>query len=333
MRFVMLLRPHANARYEEAVLPLAEKELLLTIGQIMPGSGDHTVRHIDIMGTRAIEFVLSEMPEALTKAISGHSALLLFCEYRDDGSLVPLAGPAVPELGDDLSAILKYKGKTNERFTRFLIHMALLSAHVHSPEGKRLVFADPMCGKGTAVFEAVNMGMDAYGADTDGKAVAEANAFYRKYLEYHRIKHANKEMSMTIPGGKSAPVRSVSASGKGEVRFAVCDAGDAAYVFGKGRVHIMAADLPYGVQHAPNERGHVTSMSAMLEKLMSGVYASLAVGGAAAFSFNVNTLPREKVASAAMHAGLRPASGPCYEGLEHWVEQAVRRDVCVAVKD
>ena len=35
--------------------------------------------------------------------------------------------------------------------------------------------------------------------------------------------------------------------------------------------------------------------------------------------------------SALMRAGFRMAEGDCYEGLEHWVEQAVTRDLLVAV--
>ena len=55
---------------------------------------------------------------------------------------------------------------------------------------------------------------------------------------------------------------------------------------GKGCVHLIACDLPYGVQHAP--RG------ASIERLMAGALPawreSLVQGGAVAVSFNAQTL-------------------------------------------
>ena len=47
-------------------------------------------------------------------------------------------------------------------------------------------------------------------------------------------------------------------------------------------------------------------------------------------AFNVHTLKRNQVVSALARAGFCLAEGAPYEGLEHWVEQAVMRDLVVA---
>lgn len=333
MRYAILLRPHANARYQEAVKTLAEKELMLTLkhsGIEVCGEG---VRTCDILGTDVCVFDADSLYENEVADIRRHSSLQLLCEYREDGSLLPLSGACEAEFGDDLPAILKYKGKTNERFTSFLIRMAELSVRKTPVNGVRLRFIDPMCGKGTAVFEALNMGMDACGSDASAAAIDEGVMFFRKYLEYHRIKHTNKESSMTLPQGRGVPVKTVQAKDKGEARFAVCDASQAAYVFGRGKADIMSADLPYGVQHGPSEKGHGGSISDVLDRMLEGASKALVQGGAVSFAFNTNTLSRHKALAAIKNSGLTVCEGAEYEGLEHWVEQAVTRDVCVAVKE
>ena len=87
-------------------------------------------------------------------------------------------------------------------------------------------------------------------------------------------------------------------------------------------------DLPYGVQHAPSGKEDI---SALLKSVCGEWFAALERGGALALAFNRNTLRRDAAISALTCAGFRIAEGPCYEGLEHWVEQAVTRDLIVAV--
>lgn len=334
MRFAMLIWPHANARYQEAIEPLAEKEMLLTMKKAFPEQETESfaIGFERISGARFLTFQAPEMNDQALRMLSGHSSMYLLCEFTPEGLLRPLTGPAEACLGEDLSGILKYKGKTNERFTRFMLHMARLSAECRLKEGERVRFIDPMCGKGTSLFEAVNMGWDAFGLDAENASVNEAAQFYKKYLEYHRKKHTQKQSSMTVPPGKGVPVRSIAAQGEGEVRFAVADASHTANVYGKGKAHIIAADLPYGVQHAPTAGRKISGMEALLERTLPGCVQALVPGGALALSFNTNTLPKHVVARQMEKAGLSVCEGAEYEGLAHWVEQAVTRDVCIGVK-
>lgn len=336
MRYAMLLWPHANARYREAIEPLAQQELLAVLTRAFPDIGPETfaASFESVCGARYLAFSMPEEREGAISLLRGHSAIALLFRIESDGLWSPICGPCESLLGEDLSGVLKYKGKTNERFTRFVLHMAFLSMECAPPGGQRLRFIDPLCGKGTSLFEAVNLGWDAYGSDIDSGDCNEGFAFYSKYLEYHRVKHQKKAFSMTVPPGKGAPVRSIQAAGTGEIRFAVCDVSETPYVFGKGKAHIVAADMPYGVQHAPGEAGRAWhgTLRSLAQRFFAASRDCLEVGGVAAVSLNTNTLPVKVARECAQEAGLTPLEGGVYEGLSHWVEQAVTRDVVIAVK-
>ena len=51
-----------------------------------------------------------------------------------------------------------------------------------------------------------------------------------------------------------------------------------------------------------------------------------------AVAYTGNTLKAESVRLSMETCGLKPMRGGIYDRLEHWVEQAVTRDVTVAVK-
>ena len=135
-----------------------------------------------------------------------HSAIYLLCQMEGD-LLRPLWGPADPFLGQDISGILKYKGKTNEAFTRLLMNYALCAGDFAGSFDQPLRLLDPMCGRGTALFEGLNRGYHAYGADVDRSGLEEGRRFLKRYLEYHRIKHKNRDRALTLPCGKNAQVR------------------------------------------------------------------------------------------------------------------------------
>lgn len=333
MRLTMLLRPHANARYEEAILPLAQKELLLALKKAFPTLDESSfcIEYTPVCGAKALSFCVPDDAGADgIRLLCGHSLIYFLCETTPEGLLKPVGGANEPLLGSDLSAVLKYKGKTNETFTRFLIRMALLSCKAACPSGSRIRLLDPMCGKGTTLFEALNMGMDAFGGDMDAAAVKEAAQYYKKYLEYHRKKHTQKETGMTLPQGKNVPVKTIAAADCGTASFAVCDAAMIAAALGKQKAHIVVCDLPYGVQHGP-AGGRTATLEGILRTTLPGIRKAMLPGGAIALSFNTYTLPRETVLRCLGEAGFTPVEGAEYENMEHFVEQAVMRDVCVAL--
>lgn len=332
MIYGMLLWPHANSRYQDAVKPLAlgEMALLLRAAGLSAQPEWTRAAQTDILLFEAPALTMRQMD-----MLRRHSAIYLLCQMEGD-LLRPLWGPADPFLGQDISGILKYKGKTNEAFTRLLMNYALCAGDFAGSFDQPLRLLDPMCGRGTALFEGLNRGYHAYGADVDRSGLEEGRRFLKRYLEYHRIKHKNRDRALTLPGGKSAQVRGFEIQPRetdpGESREAafICqDAALAAQALPKQYFHLAVCDLPYGVQHAP---GGKDGFDPLLARVLPQVYRVLKPGGAVALSFNTYTLPSDRVKGHLAEAGFQVCQDAPYGGLTHWVEQAILRDVAVGVK-
>ena len=341
MQYTLLLWPHANARYQAETRRLALSELELMLMRVAPEAFARVDEASDMPS------LIIEAPEPLDeKAISviqNHSLLYGLFERREDGMLKPVVGRAEAHLGADLPAILKYKGKTNEMFLQLLINAALYSGDFWQED--HLHFFDPMCGRATAPFIALNRGWDAVGADVDKTDLKEAEKFYKRYLEYHRYKHDMARESRTAQGKKPVPVTRFTAAPTPEdykagrtvsLSLANLDATQAGDVFGKNSFHLIACDLPYGVAHdaVPGQslpRGK-NWLEALLQRALPGFAKLLRPGGTVALSFNAQTFSRDKLRGLMADAGLEPFEGGPWDGFEHWVEQAITRDVVVARK-
>ncbi len=319
MRYTMLLWPHANARYQAETEKLARAELEVTLARL---GVEYTWEEGGVGGLPALDFAARAFTDAEARVLSRHSLLYALFERREDGALLPLFGREAPRVGGDLPGILKYKGKTNEVFTQLLINLAWLAGNM--PEKAHLF--DPMCGRGTTLFVAINRGWDATGADIDRAALREAEQFFKRYLEYHRFKHTTKRGSLTLRGKKSAPYTAFTLPA-GTLRLAEAEAARAREAFGAGTFDLLCADLPYGVQHGAN-----MPLEALLRLALPAWAETLKHGAAMALSFNAQTLPARKVRALLAGAGLRVLEGGPYDHFEHWVEQAVTRDIAVAVR-
>ena len=200
MNYTILLRPHRNRRYQEGVVRLSRAELLnLLARQGIEAAVTANARP----GGDFLDFACEGLTEAALDGLSVHSHLQLLCQAREDGSLMPLRGEAPALLGEELAYVPKYKGKTNEAFTMHLINQALCAAKL--PEGRPVTLLDPMCGRGTTLFQAVNRGFWATGAEIHAAEIEECDGYFRRYLETGRFKHARKKGSLTCQG-RGAPV-------------------------------------------------------------------------------------------------------------------------------
>lgn len=338
MNYGMLLCPHANARYHQAMKPLAKAELQLLLGAA--GLKCETeYRHLG--GVDWLCFESSELSNETIRILRNHSHLYLFSSIESDQRFTPLFAAAEAYLGADLTGILKYKGKTNEVFTHMLSNFALYSGAYFANPAREIHFLDPLCGRGTALFDAVNRGWSATGADMDNADIAEAYNFFKRYLEYHRLKHTAKDDSLTLQGKKPTPRRTFTFAQSAEAYKAGetislslmrGDTVDATGALPKNNVHVISADLPYGVQHAPGSQGKMASFEGLLGRALIVWQKKLKPGGAIALSFNSYTLKKSTLLTMLSDAGYEPLTGGPYDELEHWVEQAVLRDAVVARK-
>jgi tRNA G10 N-methylase Trm11 len=193
-----------------------------------------------------------------------------------------------------------------------------------------------MCGRGTTLFEALNRGWNAVGSDVDQSDVDQGYAFLKRYLEYGRFKHEAKDFSMTV-GRSNVKRRQIALTRPGEklgdsaltASFIASDFESAASAFKPCSFHLVVSDLPYGVQHAP---GGDRTLDALLIRALPQLRRVLKIGGAIALSFNDYTLKRTHVVELLAAAGFEPCDDPSWQGLSHWVEQAVKRDFALAVR-
>ena len=201
MVYTLGLAKHANIRYRDSLNRLHRCELISMLHAL---SADCEVTVESLGGADFLTFECRSLSVRELTWLSSHSSVAFVAE-RINGLLRPLEFSDNKYLDEDLPEILKYKGKTSAVFTRMMINIALsLSPFLFS--ASPLTLLDPVCGKGTACFCALQSGMNAIGIDSDRKAVREAADYFRKYLQYHLLKHSVRTFSETS-GSDSIPVQ------------------------------------------------------------------------------------------------------------------------------
>lgn len=335
MKYSALLRPHANSRYQAGAMALAEAELRVLLEK---GGIQAEITQEDTAGVDWLSFECDALDDRQKKLVTSCAHLFVLFE-KNEGGLLPVSAKEAAYLGDDLPSVLKYKGKTNETFTAFMLNLALGASNFEADE--KLTVLDPMCGRGTTLFTAVNRGWNAIGVDQDAAAVDEAWKYFKRYLEYHKVKHTKTEKSLTAGGKQAAVMQCFQFADTAEhfkakefktLNMAALESTKLKSIYKKPCCHLIAVDLPYGVQHAPAGGKKMPSLEDMLYDVLPVWTDMLETGGAMALSFNVNTLKSEMVRGMMAEVGLDVMFGPGYDGLEHWVEQAITRDVAVAVR-
>ena len=335
MVYTFALIKHANIRYRDSVCRLGKFELQSMLRSL---SVDCDIISEEAGGAAFLTFECRPLSPEEISFLSGHSSLSFLAEKTPDGLFRPLSFSSVGYLPEDLPEVLKYKGKTSVSFTRMMLNVALsVSSFAHSESP--LTVLDPLCGKGTTCFTAVQSGMNAIGLDLDRKAVREAVDYFSRYLKFHQMKHTMKSGSETC-GSTSVPYTDfVFADSKDHflnrdtrtLRLAVGDTSLSPSLTRHSPVHLMIADLPYGIQHAPQSGQKPETFVRLLTRSLPVWRQSLAPGGVLALSFNTLTLPTDCVISLVERSGLIPCRDDIFTHLRHEVEQAVVRDVVFAV--
>ncbi len=337
MLYAMLLKPHANARYRQSLQQLATIELQTMLNAWQPGC---QVTAAEYGGEPFLCFDAENVSEGFLRMLSRHSGCALLAEVAGDGLLRPVRRTPEWFLPEELSQVLKYKGKTNADFTMMLLNCAQAASAFAKAETP-LTVLDPVCGKATTAFCALSLGHNAIGVDRDEKALREADTYFARSLKLNRYKHKRTTGSQTLTGGGHvqtidyAVAENAQQQKQGDtrtLRLLSGDAGQLARMMKPGTCHLIVGDLPYGVQHAPTEGQGYSSPEKLLARIAQGCAQVLKSGGVAAFSFNAYTLSKQKAAAALEAAGLVPLSEPPLDGFAHWVEQAVERDAVLARK-
>lgn len=321
----------SNIRYRDAANRLSCCELSAMLHAL---SVDCEVKVESIGGADFLSFESRVLSADELERLRSHSSVFFMAEKEPDGRLRPLDGGPSMYLEEDLPEILKYKGKTSASFTRLMINIALSLSPFFSSSSP-LTLLDPLCGKGTSCFCALQAGMNAVGLDLDQKAVRESVDYFSRYLKVHQLKHTKRSVSETFLKASLPVTEFVFADTREHyqqdqtrsLRLAVGDTVLAPALCRRQPAHLLVADLPYGVQHAPQFGHKPESFRSLLARALPQWQKALQPGGVAALSFNTLTFPTQQVIDIARDAGWTLCEGAFLNHLRHEVEQAVVRDV------
>ena len=332
MTYAFLLYPHANVRYRQSLLQLAVQELAMTLTAL---GREAEVTPKEMGGATFLTFEAAKLTERDMRMLSQLASVYMLFSM-EDGRLTPIARTHPNYVGEDLPALLKYKGKTNEMFTDTMLTMALAASAFMPVHDSQLVVCDPMAGRGTTLMLALRRGYHGVGLEIGKADVKEAADYMTRYLEFHRIKYKRTDSALTVRGQVGGRENKFVFSDSAEhfkagdtrtLRLICGDTREAAALLKPNSVHLMVTDAPYGVQKGT--AGRQDSISGTIAAALPGWHSVLKPGGVLAISFNTHVTKRDALIRLMEKAGFEAVQTA---NLEHWVEQAISRDVILARK-
>ena len=332
MTYAFLLYPHANIRYRQSLLQLAVQELSMTLSAL---GREAEVVPQKMGGAMFLTFEAAKLTERDMRMLSQLASVYMLFEM-EDGKLTTLERTHPNYVGEDLPALLKYKGKTNEMFTDTMLTMALAASAFMPVHDSQLVVCDPMAGRGTTLMLALRRGYHGVGIEIGTADVKEAADYMTRYLEFHRIKSTRTDSALTVRGQVGGRENKFVFSDSAEhfkdgdtrtLRLICGDTREAEALLKPNSVHLMVTDAPYGVQKGT--AGRQDSIGGTIAAALPGWFDVLKSGGVLAMSFNTHVTRREGLVRLFEKAGFEIVQTA---NLEHWVEQAISRDVILARK-
>lgn len=337
-RTALLLKASANRVYGEAAFALGQAELAVLDDAVL-----HLGLAVERVALGGIDYLVADhaepLPAEAVRTLSNLSSLHAL--FALDGSLLrPLPVEPLAVVGEDITTIQRYQGKTNEAFTHLLVNLAL-AACGRFPDllaGQRLRLLDPACGRGTTLNRAAVYGLDACGVELDQRDVESYTVFLLTYLKDHRYKH--KVEQARLRKGRDRPAHRITVtygSSKDRSTHRVVDVvhDDTR----QSRTHLqdrsmdlLVCDLPYGVQHAAHGEGATPSRgpSRLLEEALPVWFELLRPGAGVALGWNRRTLGRDQLERLVVGAGFELLGPEGDERFVHRVDHAIQRDVLVA---
>ena len=341
-KYVILANPGHNRIYFDTSLRIAISEI-----EAISKAYDMDISNIEegnILPQASITFTINRRLEDEDLRILGLSSIYyaLF-EIIEDSLLRPIDIPDFHTFPESMVQILKYNGKTNEQFTRLMVNLAISTCSTNS---KKITLLDPMCGKGTTLYEGLIRGFDVRGVEINGQWTKEIETYIIKFLKEGRYKHkAIKSKKTNSKGKKIADVFEVkSAADKADyndknvqlMEVYTSDTTITNSLIKRKSCDIIVSDLPYGVQHgSKNKKGSNVSRSPLelLKKAIPAWIYALKTKGSIVLSFNEFTMKYEDVKALLEDNGLEVLNDSPYNNYLHRVNQSINRNLIVAVKN
>ncbi len=324
------IAPQRSTQYSDLAGTLAPRELALSplgrqIASLVP---------LTLGGQ---EYLLAELcaplEEAQRCALGSLATLSAFYDYRQSLGdepgpwLRPLETGYAHFLPQDLVAARRYKGKTNEMFTQFLLNVARHASHFADEPWGALRVLDPLAGGGTTLLVALTLGADVAGVDKNEQDVHTTAVYIQRFarearipcrMSEERLRGLGHRWSLTL--GRDPQRQCVLAHGE----TARADA----LLQGFRHAHLVVADLPYGIQH----QGQLTALLGEALPVWTGL---LLPGGAMALAWDATRFARaDMMAIVAREARLTVLNDSPWDALAHRVDRVIRRrDVLVARRE
>lgn len=337
MKLALKITPQRSAQYANMTETLAAPELLASplgpaITQIEPAKlagQDYLLATFDEQKT---SFSLLDMLSILSR-LGATSEIYEYFEQvggTQGPFLRPLNPSFVPFVPLEMAEVRRYKGKTNEMFTRVLLNIAVFAGAYTGQLTGRLRILDPLAGGGTTLFLALANGYDAFGIEHERQDIETTTVFIRQYLKSEGIPF--KELDER--GRRAGRRYQFEIGRKGATRSLVLAHGDTSQaqlhmqeVPGGPRMHAVVADLPYGIQH-------FGEISGLLDKALPAWESLLLPGGTLALAWNATRIERATMIEfVEQRTHMRVRNEAPYTQLAHTVDRVIkRRDIVVAVK-
>ncbi len=337
MKLALKITPQRSTQYANMAEVLATPELLASplgaaISHLEPvrlAGQDYLLAEVaSEQNEAALLTQLAEVLPRLGTISEGHQYFTSLAEI--DGPLLrPIEPQFTPFVPMEMAEVRRYKGKTNEIFTRVLLNMAIFAGAYREQFTGRLRILDPLAGGGTTLFQALAAGYDAFGIEHNRQDVSTTEVFIRQYFRSEHI--VNKELDER--GRKAGRRYQFEVGRKGATRYLVLVHGETAQaaqhlqeVPGGPRMHAIVGDLPYGIQHFSEVVELLNAALPVWERL-------LLPGGTLALAWNATRIERAELAQLIeKRTALHVCNEPPYTQMEHTVDRVIKkRDIVIAV--
>ena len=333
MKLALKITPQRSTQYATTTRKLAEPELLASplasaiqrIEPTMLAGQNYLLVTLDDAGHPLLSTVLARLG-----ATSEAYEYFEHIGERPGPFLRPLDCVFTPFVPLEMAEARRYRGKTNEVFTRVLLNVALFAGAFREQITGRLRILDPLAGGCTTLFLALIAGYDAFGIEHERQDVETTALFLRQFLHSEHIPFKERDER-----GRRAGRRYLFEIGHKEAtRYLALAHGETAQadlhlqeVPGGPRMHAIVTDLPYGIQHFGEIASLLNGALPVWERL-------LLPGGTLALSWNATRIPRQEMVDCIEHTtSLRVLNDPPYTLFEHAVDRVIKkRDIVVAVK-
>lgn len=335
MKIALKITPQRNTQYANMTAMLAAPEVLASpMGQVIQQINPVTLAGQDyLLATLESNQPVTDYVPLLSR-LGATSEMYEYFEQVGDvpGPLLrPIEPQFTPFIPQEIAEMRRYKGKTNEIFSKVLLNIAIFAGAYADQCSSRLRILDPLAGGCTTLFLALAAGYDAFGVEMERQDVESTAIFFRQYLTGERISFRELDERLRKAGRR---YQFEVGRKREETRLLVIVQGDCSQAYmhmqdvpGGPRMHAVVGDLPYGIQHFGEIKG-------LLQKSLPNWEQLLLPGGTLALAWNATHIERaEMVELIEQQTHLKVKNEPPYTQLAHTVDRVIKkRDTIVAVK-